>query len=297
MQSLEEILASNPMGFRTHTKDGRMRREVMRRYLEHVQKNEIPTSGRFIFYELEHDGVVKKGELTASGKQKRVDAPVINALTWLRDEEYIPWDHIVDETRDVIEAFHYPTVREHMASVLERATVSIWHPEPAPFVICESRSIRGAISRTCSEFQVPLAAVNGNCKGFIKTKLRAEVESSSIQQVLYLGDWDYAGKYIQANTKTYLEEALGYGLEWERVALTQGQVEDRHLPSIIKKDGREAWECETLGQGLIVELLTEHLEKLMPVERRNGVASRAVKERMVLMQMLDVVLGGEHANQ
>jgi len=63
------------------------------------------------------------------------------------------------------------------------------------------------------------------------------------QRVLYLGDWDWCGHQIEAATKgTLIEHAPLWGAalragDWERVALTDEQVEEHDLPVISKPTG------------------------------------------------------------
>jgi hypothetical protein len=54
--------------------------------------------------------------------------------------------------------------------------------------------------------------------------------------VLYLGDLDLAGDQIETNTRRVLER--GGTLRWERLALTQRQVDEHNLPTIVKRDRR-----------------------------------------------------------
>jgi hypothetical protein len=64
-------------------------------------------------------------------------------------------------------------------------------------------------------------------------------------------------------------------LDWERIALTQQQVEDNNPPIIRKPDRRykpvryhDAVECEALSQAFIVGLVRARLDALLPEPRR-----------------------------
>jgi hypothetical protein len=56
--------------------------------------------------------------------------------------------------------------------------------------------------------------------------------------VLYLGDWDFSGGKIEANTQRVLERAVGRTLQWERLALTETRVREYDLTIIQKYDRR-----------------------------------------------------------
>jgi hypothetical protein len=71
----------------------------------------------------------------------------------------------------------------------------------------------------------------------------------------YLGDFDLAGDQIEKNTRRVLELVIGGKLQWDRLALTEKQVEKYKVPRIIKGDGRykdgrphEAVETEAISQ-------------------------------------------------
>jgi hypothetical protein len=82
-----------------------MRQHVRELYRAHEADGMLPTSGRFLVYESITAGVTAKhasGVLKPGAKmQRRPDQDLIEALTWLREHDEIPWDMIVDETRSL----------------------------------------------------------------------------------------------------------------------------------------------------------------------------------------------------
>ena len=78
-------------------------------------------------------------------------------------------------------------------------------------------------------------------------------------------------------------------LHWERLALTQQQVQEHNLPIIIKhdhryKDGRphEAVETEAISQRVLIDILTAALDELLPeplarVQEREGRQQRRIE--------------------
>jgi hypothetical protein len=115
--------------------------------LDHQRDGEIPTNGRFVFYELEGQGVVRKSE---KGESRRgsADDPreqeVIDALIYLRDKEIIPWDWIEDETRHLYVWEHAPTVGAYVRERIAEARINPWPDEP-PLILVESRSLGGPL--------------------------------------------------------------------------------------------------------------------------------------------------------
>jgi hypothetical protein len=248
----------------------------MERIGVHERDRTLPTSNRFLFYELEgkDDGY---GILVSKVKTgaRRPDQDLIDALTALREDGSIPWDYIVDETRHVEMVWRPNTVTEFLEACLDQAKIDPWQWKvERPVVLCESRSLAGVLRDLCRHYGVISASTNGQCAGFTRTKLAAALKEQSKQQnllVLYCGDLDLGGGQIENNTQEVLFEAANRSIFWERLMLTDEQVKRHSLPSMLKTDRRfkhgggtdEAWECEALSQKLIVELLEARLKKLL----------------------------------
>src|SRR6516164_9249904 len=85
------------------TKAGRLQRACFAWLKQHEREGTIPTIGRFLFYELEQQGVIPKHYVKPSG-EKRARTPaqdIADATLRLRKLGLVPWDWILDESRDV----------------------------------------------------------------------------------------------------------------------------------------------------------------------------------------------------
>jgi hypothetical protein len=76
---------------------------------------------------------------------------------------------------------------------------------------------------------------------------------------------------ISKRTPGAFEQEVGGTLVWERLALTQEQVEQYNLPIIIKRDHRytderphEAVETEAISQRVLIDILRTRLNELLP---------------------------------
>jgi hypothetical protein len=143
------------------------------------------------------------------------------------------------------------------------------------------------------EYAAKIAATNGQCAGFLHTAIAPGLRDGS--RVLYLGDFDLAGGDIEANTHRVLEREIGGKLAWERLALTREQVRDNGLPVIIKHDRRfkdggahEAVETEALSQGVIVRIVRQRLDALLPMPLDDFLA-REARQRAGLRRLLGLV--------
>jgi hypothetical protein len=221
-----------------------------------------------------------------------------DALTDLRESAQIPWDWIVDETRSLADYSGYSTIVEGALAKLPYIKLDPWDEE-VPLILCESRSLAGCLRSVAIEYGVRIASTIGQCGGFLHTDIVPILQPG--QRVLYLGDFDLSGNLIEANTRRVLEQEVGevqlggFGeLDWERLALTEEQVEQYSLPRITKTDRRfkngggvhEAVETEALSQRLILDIVRERLDELLP-EPLEDVQEHAERQRAVIQRALN----------
>lgn len=273
-----------------HTEKGRLQRALLKRLRAHQREGTLPTSIRFLFYELVQDGIVPK----QSPGKRGASQYTINAVTHLREVGEVPWDWIEDETRSLDEWQTAPTVAEYVADAVQDASIDRWG-QPAPLVLCESRSLAGVLRGLAARYACPIAATNGQARGFLITKVAPTLQPR--QRVLYLGDWDFSGHKIENNSRRVLEEHVGGRLPWERVALTRQQVQDFDLPVIQKLDKRSnqthaSVETEALGQVRIVAAVQARLDELMP-EPLADVLAREHAQRAEVAEQLRGMNGGQ----
>jgi hypothetical protein len=121
------------------------------------------------------------------------------------------------------------------------------------------------------EYRAKVAPTNGQTNGFLGN-VAPTISTST--PVLYLGDWDFSGGHIEANTRDILEQVCGRDLDWERLALTEAQVRDPvlNLRVIDKYDRRTkttdpSVETEALSQQVIVQIVRDRLTALLPQPR------------------------------
>ncbi|TMC35554.1 MAG: hypothetical protein E6J28_11740 [Chloroflexi bacterium] len=260
------------------TKIGRLRTALKDLLTQHELAGTLPTSARFLFYELVAAGVISKERHGA----RRPDQDMNDALISLRESGDVEWEWIVDETRSLADWRGAASVREWVLDVLEQARVDPWLGD-APQVITESRSLAGVLRVLARRYAIPIAATNGQVGGFLHTVIAPALHAG--QHVLYLGDLDLAGDQIEAHTRRVLERAVGE-LAWERLAVTQQQVHDHGLTPIVKGDRRyadggahEAVETEALRQEVIVEILRGRLDELLPEPLARVLGREAAQRR------------------
>jgi hypothetical protein len=100
----------------------------------------LPTSARFLFYELVAAGVISKHP---AGK-RRADQNMIDALTDLRNSGAIAWDEIIDETRSLDDFTGYASIADGVNAYMNAIRLDPWDGH-APLILTESRSLAGVL--------------------------------------------------------------------------------------------------------------------------------------------------------
>jgi hypothetical protein len=283
---------NDPRFSRADSKSGQLQRLVYKHLVqEHAQKDLLPTSIRFVMYELEQLGLLsKEARAIQPGKKmaRRPDQDLQEAITWLRDADIIPWDWIEDESRSIDEWNTAPTVLDYLRDRLKGASLDPWVGVPRPVIICESKAVGGILSRSIGgQYLCPIAPTGGMVRGFLINKV-APVLAERDSKVLYLGDKDDAGGDIEDHTRRVLERKIGETLKWRRIAITEEQADDlrrRGVRPIEKRDNRyrdgnphQAFECEALGQGYLTDLVRVTLDAMLP-KPLDAVLERERRER------------------
>jgi hypothetical protein len=301
----EDLLLSAPS-----TKGGRLQRECLKLLREHQRNGDIPTNGRFLFYELEQRGVIPKkydGVNPETGNSyKRTPLQDVSVATMhLRKVGLVPWHWIEDETRTLSEWTYAPTVADFIRNAVDEARIDLWQGEEPPLIICESRATMGVLRDLTYQYLVPITATNGQSGGFTVTDIVPLLMQD--RRVLYIGDHELRGPadQIEQNTKRYIEEHANRSfdeIEWTKIALTEQQVDaNTRLKrlAISKSDNRykpakryEAIECEALGQGVLVRLIRRHLDRLLP-EPIEAVREREERQRVQVRAELIRMAGSE----
>jgi hypothetical protein len=262
------------------SKAGKLQRACLALLKQHEREGTIPTNGRFLFYELEQQGIVPKHYLDAQGNE-RARTPsqdISDALLRLRKLGQVPWWWLLDETRDVSTWRYSASVYEYVAESVKLARIDCWGGELPPLIICEARATRGVLERIAAEYLCPITATGGQSAGHIVNEIVPLLRGNN-RKVLYIGDCEERGPgdQIEANTRRYVEEHTGRTFApstWIKVALTPEQVarSPRLRRLAIKKLDRRcrpprpyrAIECEAVGQAVLERMLRQVLDALLP---------------------------------
>jgi hypothetical protein len=274
----------------------RTRQRVHERVLAKRAVGEIPTSNKFVHYEMVQAGEAVKPDPNDPRPNKRRshgwppgEQDVTDALTWLRANGLVPWSWITDETRRLFTWAYAATVTDYLHDRLEEATISPWGEDQAPpIIICETRATAAVFRDTLGDYLCPMIGTGGQVRGILHTEVAPVVLRLEITRGLYVGDLNRAGGDIEGNTRRVLERETERELDWHRVAITKAQAAG--ITPIPKKDGRDgrwqdSWEAESLGQARLTALVRGALDERLPeslerVHEREGAERNAYRRNL-----------------
>lgn len=287
---------------RPDTKAGRTQREVLELLGRHADDEYgLPTTIRFVFYELEQVGLATKpsADDTRPNRRRSKGWPpgqqdITDAVTHLRENGIIPWDWIADEQRQLYAWDYADTVSAYVHERLDEARLNPWGDKPPRLILCESKATAAALRPLAADYCCPISGLGGHVAGFLQTRvvpyLRDHGYGDGNGDVAYLGDLDRSGVDIENNARSVISSAVDIG-SWERVAMTEELAAQRGIEPIWKTDGRsgtahEAIEVESLGQAALVDLLRARLDQLLP-EPLSDVHERERQQRAEIAALLD----------
>jgi hypothetical protein len=245
-----------------------------------------PLTLRQLYYALVSRGAIPKTE-AAYAKLKRVMRDV-------RESGACPWDWVVDHVRSVFAARTWEGVEGLLddTSKLYRRDL-MRHQDVAIQLWAESDSIGSVIAPVADRYTIPTFVGRGYAsRGYLWSAAREAVAAHKAGKdvvILHVGDFDPSGEDIfrdveqtlrlyaaaielnrtVASVRPSLHTGVGAFTNWfdfERLALTQDQVDEYHLPSrppkasdvrTAKFTGSGAVEVEALPVDALLEIVEE----------------------------------------
>jgi hypothetical protein len=189
-----------------------------------------PITGRGIGYKLFTAGLIPS---MATSEMQRV----YRLLREAREQGKIPWEWIVDETREVERIATWSNPAAYARAVTRSYRRNFWDQQPVRVEVwSEKGTIRGVLAPVLNNYAVGFNVLHGFCSA---TAIYDAAQSDNEQPliVLYVGDWDPSGMCMsESDLPGRLARYGGEHVELRRIALTKEQT--RGLPSFPASDKR-----------------------------------------------------------
>jgi hypothetical protein len=144
------------------SKAAMLRAALLELLREHERDGMLPTSARFLFYELIARSIISKERQGA----RRPDQDANDALTKLRESGEVPWDRIVDEARSLDDYSGFTSIKKGVVAYLPSIKLDLWRGK-VPLILTESRSLAGVLRAIAAKkYRVAIASTTVNAAGF-----------------------------------------------------------------------------------------------------------------------------------
>jgi hypothetical protein len=214
--------------------------EAMRVITEAAQ----PITGRGVGYKL-----FTKGLIASMARSEM--ARVYRLLLTAREQGIIPWEWIVDETREFERVATWDDPEEYARATAISYRRDFWNQQPVRVEVwSEKGTIRGVLQPVLDHLAVGFRVMHGFSSGTVVHNIADDDDGRELV-ALYVGDFDPSGLFMsEEDLPKRLAEYGGSHITVQRIALTRPQV--RGLPSFPvadkKKDPRRKWFVANYGE-------------------------------------------------
>jgi hypothetical protein len=260
--------------------------EAMHAIAEAVQ----PVTGRGVGYKLFTRVPPLIAAMSISEMKK-----IYRLLRVAREQGDIPWEWIVDETREIERVSTWSDPESYARTVARSYRRDFWHQQPVRcLVVSEKGTVRGVLRPTLDHYAVGFLPVHGFSSATTIHDLAEDYDGRPII-ILYVGDFDPSGLFMsEVDLPKRFAEYGGDHIELERIALTREQV--RGLPSFPATDkrkdpryrwfrdnhGDQCWELDAMDPNDLRDCVEQAILKLiepMAWQRCEGI-NRAEQESL-----------------
>jgi hypothetical protein len=202
-----------------------------------------PITGRGIGYKLFAAGLIPSMKTNSMQKVYRL-------LRIARENGTIPWEWIVDETRELEQVSTWSDPDAYLRCVARSYRRDFWQQQPVRVEVwSEKGTVRGVLQPILDKYGVGFRVMHGFGSATSVYDV-AQGNDLRILVALYVGDFDPSGMYMsECDLLERLKKYGGWHVELRRVALNSDDPE--HLetfPASDKRyDPRYEWFVETYG--------------------------------------------------
>jgi hypothetical protein len=226
-----------------------------------------PITGRGIGYKLFARGLIAS---MAIGEMQKV----YRLLKEARERDIIPWEWIVDETRELEKVSTWKDPKAYVREVRRSYRRDFWNDQPQRVEVwSEKGTIRGVLQPVLDEYGVGFRVMHGFGSA---TAIHAAADDYDGRDlvVLYVGDYDPSGLCMsEVDLPNRLERYDGDHVELERIALTRDQLaglqsfpaadkaKDKRYAWFVKHYGKRCWELDAMDPNTLREIVEAKIDE------------------------------------
>jgi hypothetical protein len=174
-------------------------------------------------------------------------------LVYAREEGIVPWEWIVDETREIERVQCWRDLEHHLDDFCKEHLKDPWEDQPERLVVVsEKGTVRGTLWPVLEELRVKFLVAHGYFGATTAHDL-AEMsrEHNRPTRAIYVGDFDPSGLHMSEIDLPQRLKRYGGDVQITRIAITEDDVFHDGFPdfpaSDKSKDSRYRWFTENHG--------------------------------------------------
>jgi hypothetical protein len=277
--------------------------DEFRQLLRDLVDQQKPMNVRQAFYRAVVKGYVEKVE-TKGGY-----SIIQPALAKMRKDGLIPYDWIVDETREVrgFQGSNYESIERYLDEALKHIPDRYFRDLLADHefsiqVWLEKEALAGVIEPICNRWDVPLVPARGYSSLSLLYEAAQDLDSKNRPaKIFQFGDGDASGQDAMRNVREELPKlapnTAKLGITFEVVAINSyAQIEEMGLPTRPNKgsdprsknfDWPDCAELDAIEPNVLRQIVDDTLRGCFPPGAREAMEARQAAEREEIRRLLE----------
>jgi hypothetical protein len=229
---------------------------------------------------------------------------VYRLLKVAREQGDIPWEWIVDETRELEICSSWADPAAFVRTVSQAYRRDFWlHQPQRVLVVSEKGTVRGVLAPVLDQYGVGFRVMHGFSSATAVYDIAQDCDGCPLI-ILYVGDYDPSGMYMsERDLPERLAKYDGDHVQVKRIALTQAhrglpwfpasdKKKDPRYPWFVRNYGDRCWELDALDPNDLRALVEEAIRAEIEPVAWNRCAAVEKAERESLRHVLDSWNGG-----
>ena len=220
---------------------------------------------------------------------------VYRLLKEAREQGIIPWEWIVDETRELERVSTWANPAAYARCVARSYRRDFWDQQPVRvMVVSEKGTVRGVLRPVLDDFAVGFQVMHGFSSATIVHDISEDDDGRPLI-ILYVGDFDPSGMFMsEVDLPNRFSKYDGDHVTLKRIALTREHVngllsfpatdkrKDPRYKWFVKNYGKRCWELDAMDPNDLRACVKREIKKLIePVAwKRCEVVNKAEQESL-----------------
>lgn len=234
-----------------------------------IAKAAQPITGRGVGYKLFTAGLITS--MSTNEMQK-----VYRLLRIAREQGDIPWEWIVDETRELEKVSTWKDPAAYARTVARSYRRDFWDQQPVRVEVwSEKGTIRGVLKPVLDHYAVGFRVMHGFTSATAVNDVAEDGDGRDLI-VLYVGDLDPSGMYMsERDLPDRLAQYGGDHVKLRRIALMPDQTaglpsfpasdkrKDTRYPWFVERHGTRCWEIDAMDPRDLRECTEQAIKELI----------------------------------